>query len=77
MFGASFAGAFLQDAVYLVPKGPVDDALMLARICSSFMHSLTDVGPVAEHLVKRTLVDQLAIAVANILQGQLPDQLGA
>ena len=40
------------------------------------MHGFADVNPVVEHLVQRAF-DQLAVPIADIFQGELPDELGA
>ena len=41
------------------------------------MYRLADVNPIVEHFVEGTLIDQLAVAVSDVLLGELLDQLGA
>src|SRR5262249_16232851 len=70
------ARALLQDCMYLVPEGPIDDRFMLARIGSALVHGIAYIDLVVEELVEHTLVQEMAIAVAFIGGDQLAGQQG-
>src|SRR5690606_31052895 len=56
------ARALLQDAVHLVPKGLIDDGLVLAGIGRALVDGFAEVHPVVDQFVEEALVDRLSFS---------------
>src|SRR5690606_41340675 len=58
--GGALPRTLLQDGVDAVPRLPVDDGLVLARIALTLVHSFADVGTIVQHPVDVLPVDRVA-----------------